>query len=51
MIRFWKMKNTIATGTVMSSEAASLIGNCCPDGDVEVATTAPLEIETRSAAD
>jgi hypothetical protein len=30
MIRFWKMKKTIATGMIMSSAAASLIGNCWP---------------------
>ena len=30
MIRFWKMKNTRATGMVMSSAAASLIGNWEP---------------------
>ena len=31
MMRFWKMKNTIATGIVISTAAASLSGNCVPE--------------------
>ncbi|MCU1524157.1 MAG: hypothetical protein JWO18_1051 [Microbacteriaceae bacterium] len=30
MMRFWKMKNMIATGMVMIAAAASLIGYCVP---------------------
>ena len=30
MIRLWKMKNTIATGIVITAAAASLSGYCVP---------------------